>query len=112
MPKEEIGPVNRREIDLAVTRCREFLLALENFQKWFHDNPDVDELYLWRFSSLNLGLQRLEALPREFTRTVHASSIGKPLGPTSSKARKPSQMPSFQEAKARAKKAAKKKNAD
>jgi hypothetical protein len=89
MPKEDIGPIPREEVELSLMRLKPFVAALEQFNDWFEKHPKEADLWVWRYKSLNRGLEALEGLPREFTRAIHAFSKGQPQGPHSSKKRKP-----------------------
>jgi hypothetical protein len=90
MPREEIGPIPKAEIDLAIARLRAFQIHLEQMQKWFIDHESevkTSELWVWRYKSLERGLVALETLPTEFMRSIHAFSRGNPQGPSSTKTR-------------------------
>jgi hypothetical protein len=87
MPREEIGPIPKGEVDLAIARLKAFAMHLETVQAWYAANPDK-ELWVWRYKSLDRGLVALEVTPSEFLRAIHAYSRGTPQGPESTKSRK------------------------
>ena len=90
MGKESITSINRAEAEVAMKRLAWLNQALPELVDWFERNPNADELWCFRLFRLEEGLKRLEAFLPEMRRAMQSHAKGNPLGPNSSKARKPS----------------------
>lgn len=87
MAREDIGPIRKAEIDFAIARLEAFAMQLKQLQNWYERHNQIEELWIWRYKSLERGLVALEALPKEFVRAMHAQATGNPQSERSSKAR-------------------------
>jgi hypothetical protein len=88
MGKEQIQSISRAEALVAIRRLAWLNQSLPELTEWFERNPD-EELWCFRLASLEEGLKRLEAFLPEMRRAMQCHAKGVPLGPDSSKARKP-----------------------
>lgn len=87
MAKESIAPISAKHMAFAIQRLEAILASCKEFKEYADDVHEGDELWVWRFDSLEKGLIRLESIVPELRRSVYAHTTGSPQSSNSKKSK-------------------------